>query len=72
MTKLFNFEKKVIMNNSILKQEKETFKEKGWKSLVIITSIIKLLSSIITLIFLISKMQDETKDLTKMFKKKKR
>ncbi len=59
---MLNLKKKGVMNGQVLKQEQETFKKKGWKPLVKITFILKILFSIISFIYLFSKIQDQIRE----------
>ncbi|MEA3451579.1 MAG: hypothetical protein U9Q83_06705 [Bacteroidota bacterium] len=55
--------------SQFLRQEQDTFKEKGWNILENATFVLKILFSIISFVYLFSKLQDEIKEFKNYNKK---
>lgn len=51
------------MITKVLQKEQEKFKRKKWKKAVILTYVAKILVTSLSIAFLLSKLQDDTKEL---------
>lgn len=54
--------------SQVLRQEQDAFKKKGWNMLAKATFVLKILFSLISFIYLFSKLQDDIKEFKDSFK----